>query len=841
MRVARVWRASVLAVTVLVAGQLAPLSLAHADPTLPYAEITSPTGGVVTGTVPVAVDGHTDSVNTPLDGIVSLTLLVDAVATGTPVDCTVQADTYNCTGTISWNAGAATPGVHSLVVEMDANVSGLVDSAPAIMVTVPSPPPPPAATIAQVMPGDVRGLVAFNATGTIDSSSTDTPGTLQLEVNGALVGAAFACTANPCMTSFSYDTTAHDNTVYHFRAVFVTADVAAGVHSSAITFTSDNPLPGVTINRPNSGDEEKGVVTVNATGTIPAGENDAPSSLQLYVVLNGTNTWVDTAACSAATSQCTQDLTWNATGRPAGNYTLHVYFFTQVHSGGTVGTDTVSVHVTSPLPVVTLTAPAAGATVSGVVPVTADGEVDASQVDTAGTMQLFADGAAVGGPVDCPGTTKSCPVSFSWDASALLGPHKLHLKFVTGNGVVVTTADETVNVVIVPPTATVTAPAAGASVSGVVAVAATGVTDSRQSDNPATLQLLIDGAAVGTPTACPAASHTCSLPYSWDTTGLTGAHTVQSKLVTVKGVTALSAVTTVAVVSPAPTAVITSPAAGSTVARGVTVTVSGTVDATQTDAPASMTLTVDGKPLGAAQACTPVPSAPRSCQVGFAWNTVGLTDKHILVATVTTLHGAVGTSVTTTVYVYGGTAVVLPKVHTLRAGRSVTITGRATYLINKAAVPSVPVKILLVFSNGKTRAFTVSTDANGFYKVTFVPTMNTVVEATVVPLAYNGTSHTFTRLSVIPQPTCKAVSKLARNKLGKGVCSLPGMPKGTKLKLQYELKGKWYTLGTGKAPGTKVPFSYRFALPATYHVRLVFAASHSFVATTGPSLKVVVT
>ena len=785
MRVARVWRASVLAVTVLVAGQLAPGSFADAAPhkhqpipSLPYAVITSPSDGdSVTGMVNVMVEGHTDMA--AADTISALTLMVDGGPAGTPVDCSANADPNNCLGTVVWNASVSGPGPHTLVVEMTSSASTPTDSAP-IGVTVPAPAPPTAAINAtSATGGNVRGVVHVSATGTIDSSSTETSMSLQLKVNGTLVGSAISCAgANPCSTTLlSYDTGPDgDNAVEHLRAVFVTSTTT--VTSAPVSVTSDNPTPTVAISAPADGSAQAGDITVTATGTIPTGETDTAANLQLFV--NGV--YKATAACGTDTAVCTRSLTWHATGQAANNYALRVYFFTADHPGSpglNPGFDQINVHVTSPPPTAVITAPLAGATVSGVVPVTADGEVDASQVDTAGTLQLFADGAAVGGAVDCPGSSQSCPVSFSWDASALLGPHKLHLRFTTTNNLVVVTPDETVNVVIVPPTATVSAPAPGATVSGVVPVAAAGVTDARQSDVPSTLQLLIDGAAVGTPTACPAGAHSCALPYSWDTTGLSGAHTVQSRMVTVKGVIALSAVTTVTVVSPAPSVVITSPTAGSTVARGVTVTVSGTVDASQTDAPASMTLMVDGKPLGAAQPCTSVPTSPRSCQVSFAWNTVGLTDKHVLVATLTTLHGAVGTSAATTVYVYGGTAVTLPKVHTLRAGRSVTITGRATYLINKAGVPAVPVKILLVFSNRKTRAFTVTTNAGGFYDVTFVPTMNTVVEATVVPLAYNGTSHTFTRLAVIPQPTCKAVSKLRRNALGKGLCSLPGMPKGT--------------------------------------------------------------
>ena len=306
------------------------------------------------------------------------------------------------------------------------------------------------------------------------------------------------------------------------------------------------------------------------------------------------------------------------------------------------------------------------------------------------------------------------------------------------------------------------------------------------------------------------------------------------------GIVVLSQVTTVTVVSPAPTAVITSPTDGSTVHRAVTITVTGTVDATQTDAPASMKVTVDGKPLGAVQPCTSVPAAPRSCSASFAWTTLGLTGKHVLVATLTTVNGVVGVSAPTAAYVYGGTMVAMPKVPTLRAGKLVTIKGRVTALINKTGAAGVRVKILVVPSNGKRTSFFVTTDASGYYVIPFKPAMNTVLEATVVPPTYYGASHTFTKLAVIPQPSCVLKGKIARNAVGKGVCKLRGMPKGTKLKLQYQVKGKWYTLGTGRAPGTVVPFVYGFKVAGTYHVRLVFAASHVFVATTGPSLKVVV-
>jgi hypothetical protein len=835
MRVTRVWRASVLAVTVLFASQLAPLTAAQAVPPLPYAEITAPTSGPVSGIVPVAVDGHTDGVGTPTDVITTLTLMVDGSASGTPIDCTPNVDQYNCSGTISWDASGAGVGPHLLVVEMASVATGLTDSTPAVMVTVPAAP---SATLTLSPPGDRTGNLDFTAMGTIDTGSTDTPTSLQLLVDGDPVGAPFACTANPCTAPFTFDTTLHDNTTYRFKAVFVTAAVPAGVMSTAITLTTDNPPPSVSILSPSNNADEQGTVIVSARGTVTVGETDTPTKIELFVG-NGT-TAVDSQSCSAG-NVCNATgptaLTWDATGK-SGTFTLHVVFTTADSSD----TASVTVHVTSPAPTAAITSPSAGATVAGVVQVGASGTVDASQTDTASAMQLFVDGAASGDPVACP-ATKSCAVSLPWDASGLLGTHKLHVKFTTATGAFVVTNDISVNVTSAPPSSVVSSPASGSTVSGVVTVVTTGGVSPTQTDSPVSMQLLIDGTAFSAASPCtasPAVPHGCSVPYTWDTTGLFGAHTLQAKFVTHKGVIVLSAVSTVTVSSPAPAVVITSPADSSTVHRDVTITVTGAVDATQTDAPASMKLTLDGKALDAAKPCASAPTAPRTCAASFAWSTLGLTGKHILVATLTTAKGAVGLSKPTAAYVYGGTTVSLPKLKTLRAGRKITITGRVTALINHSAVPGVRVKILIVPSNGKSHSLYVRTDVHGYYKVAYTPAMNTTVEATVAPPAYYGTSHTFTKLAVIPKPTCTVVSKIARNTLDRGICKLPGMPKGTKLKLQYYLKGHWYTLGTGRAPGTVVPFSFAFANPATYLVRLVFAASHVFVATTGPSLKVVV-
>ena len=845
MRVARVWRTSVLAVAALLAGQLAPMSVAHAIVTYPYAAVDSPANNAaVFGTTAIAVEGHTDPLGAGTDDVVSLTLIIDTVpvpgVAGT-IDCTTgQISTTDCAGTFHYDFSTLPAGPHSIVVELASTVSLPADSPPvevtetaigAPTVTIATPHPTSPAT----------GVVSVTATGTVDPNDTDNPGTLQLRVDGTLVGTKFTCPAGKTCgpEALSLDTEPFPDGTHSISVVFLTTGGTKKI-SAPFSLTFSNPLPTVTITSPAAGATVSGSVTVTATGTSTLADNDFITSMKLFV--SGIGTAVDTEMCGAAVTACGESLTWNATGVGDGNRTLKVELFTTKHSGGTIS-DSVAVHVKNPVPGVVITSPTPGMTVSGVVSVAVTGTVDAAQVDSAHTMALFATVGGTTTQVDsttCSGHT--CTGPLDWDASGVTGPATLKVVLTTTNGVV---GSSSVNVTVVsaPPSSAVSAPAAGATVSGVVSVVTGGATSPTQNDAPQTIQLIIDGAAFGAgPLPCTAAAgtHTCSVPYTWDTTGMSGAHTLQTRFVTRLGTVVLSAVTTVTVVSPAPTAVITSPLAGSTVARAVTITVTGAVDPSQTDAPSSMAVTVDGKALGTAQPCTSVPTAPRTCQVSFSWNTVGITDKHVLVATLTTSNGAVGSSAASTVYVYGGTVVALPKVSTLRAGRTVTITGRANYIANKAGVPAVPVKILLVFANGKTRAFTVTTNVNGFYKVTFVPTMNTVVEATVVPLAYNGTSHTFTRLAVIPQPSCTLQGKLHLNAVGKGVCKLAGMPKGTKLKLQYEVKGKWYTLGNGKAPGTVVPFAYGFKVAGTYHVRLVFAASHVFVATIGPSLKVVV-
>ncbi len=145
------------------------------------------------------------------------------------------------------------------------------------------------------------------------------------------------------------------------------------------------------------------------------------------------------------------------------------------------------------------------------------------------------------------------------------------------------------------PTASVTAPAAGSTVSGTVTVSATA------SDNVgvAGVQFLLDGVALGTEDA------TAPYSVSWSTTATAnGSHTLSARARDAAGNQTTSAAVAVTVQSTdttAPTASVTAPAAGSTVSG--TVTVSAT--ASDNVGVAGVQFLLDGVALGTKDATAP--------------------------------------------------------------------------------------------------------------------------------------------------------------------------------------------------------------------------------------------
>src|SRR5207248_2484958 len=184
-------------------------------------------------------------------------------------------------------------------------------------------------------------------------------------------------------------------------------------------------------------------------------------------------------------------------------------------SGNTTTSAAVSVTVNNDTtaPTVSITAPAAGSTVSGSVPVSANASDNVAVVG----VQFKVDGANLGAE------DTASPFSITWNTTAVAnGPHTLSAIARDGAG---NTAASAVSVMVnndlTAPTVSMTAPAAGATVSGsAVTVSATA------SDNVGVVgvQFLVDGASAG--------AEVTAAPYTmaWNSTAVAnGTHTLSAR------------------------------------------------------------------------------------------------------------------------------------------------------------------------------------------------------------------------------------------------------------------------------------------------------------------------
>jgi hypothetical protein len=259
-------------------------------------------------------------------------------------------------------------------------------------------------------------------------------------------------------------------------------------------------------------------------------------------------------------------------------------------AGNLTTSATVIVMIDTTAPTVSMTAPANGATASGVV------TVSATASDNVGVLgvQFLLDGAALG----TEDTT--APYAISWDSTtASSGAHTLSARARDAAGNLTTSATVSVTIDNAAPTVSMTAPANGATVSGMVTVSATA------SDNRGVVgvQFLLDGAALGT--------EDTTAPYSisWNsTTASSGSHTLSARARDAAGNLTTSATVSVMIDTTAPTVSMTAPANGATVSGMVT------VSATASDnvGVVGVQFLLDGVPLGAED---------RTAPYSISWNT----------------------------------------------------------------------------------------------------------------------------------------------------------------------------------------------------------------------------
>jgi hypothetical protein len=230
-------------------------------------------------------------------------------------------------------------------------------------------------------------------------------------------------------------------------------------------------------------------------------------------------------------------------------------------------------------PTVSLTSPAAGATVSGSVALAANASDDkgVSKVD------FLVDGAIVASD-----TSSSGGWTGTWNsATAGDGSHAITARATDTIGQTASDSKTvTVDNVDSPPTVSLTAPADGAAVKGIVGLSASASDDT----GVTTVEFLVDGSVVATDT-----SATGGWTGSWDTSGVgEGPHTVVARATDTKPQSATSGAHQVTVDRTAPGVAISAPVAGATVIGTVAVT----ADATDAGGVASVQFFRDGVSIG---------------------------------------------------------------------------------------------------------------------------------------------------------------------------------------------------------------------------------------------------
>jgi hypothetical protein len=196
-------------------------------------------------------------------------------------------------------------------------------------------------------------------------------------------------------------------------------------------------------------------------------------------------------------------------------------FVTKFRAGaGTVGPGCAA---DTTAPTVTITSAAAGALVSGTVPVTATASDEGGVTE----VRFFVDGTVIG-------TDTTSPYEISWDSTTVAnGNHELTAEAADAAGNVGTTSGGTISVEntseppadTTSPTVTITSPQSGTTVSGTVPVTASASDDVAVSE----VRFLADGTLIGTDTTSP-------YEISWDTTTVAnGSHELTAQAVDAAG------------------------------------------------------------------------------------------------------------------------------------------------------------------------------------------------------------------------------------------------------------------------------------------------------------------
>jgi hypothetical protein len=495
-------------VTMLASGTTAPYSYSWNTRSGPNGNRTLTakaydTGGNV-GTAEVTVTANNDltpptvTLTAPVEGAtLSGTVLLTATASDASgiskvdflVGTTVVGSDTTAPYSFSYNTRSLPNGAKTLTATAYDTLNNMGTSA-AVNVTVDNDFTPPTVTLTAPDEGaTLTGTVVLTAT------ASDTSGISRVDF---FVGYTQVGSATTAPYSFSYNTRSLPNGLKTLTAQAY--DTWNNVRTSAavnVTFSNDLTPPTVTLTAPRQGATVKGNVVFTATASDPAGVSK--------VVFFVDSTQVGTATTAP------YSFGYNTRSLPNGAKSLTAKAYDTLNNVGTSAAVNVTFDNDFTPPTVTLTAPAAWATVKGTVTLSAT-----ATDNVAVTRVEFYDGATL------LGSDTASPYSFSWASRTTTnGTHTLTVKAydamgqsATSSGVPVTVDND-----LTPPTVSISAPTEGATVTGTFTVNATAT------DNLAVTRVeFYDGSTLlGSDSSSPYA-------YSWNTrAGSNGDRTLTAK------------------------------------------------------------------------------------------------------------------------------------------------------------------------------------------------------------------------------------------------------------------------------------------------------------------------
>lgn len=483
------------------------LSITVANNAPPTVGITSPANGAtVEGSVNFAANAADDSRITKVEFF---------------VDGTIKSTDSTSPYEFSLDTAALPNKAYALTAKAYDNGSpALLTTSNPITITVANDVTPPTVSVsAPLNNATVEGSVNVNANANDDRAVT------KVEF---YVGTTLVNTDSTPPYSFNWNTLPLNNGSYTLTAkAYDNASPAHSATSAAVNVIVSNDVtsPVVSITSPlNNATINEGSVNVTAN----ASDDRTVTKVELYV--DGTLKSTDSAPPYI--------FSWDA---KAGDHSLTAKAYDA--AGHVTTSPAISVHVNTPdttAPVVSLTAPTSGAEISG--PAVT---ISANATDNVGvaSVEFMIDG-------ETKASDSTSPYSFSWDSNSLAdGTHTITAK--AYDAARNSTTSSAINVTIkndippktddAPPTVSITAPTASATVVGTANITA----DAADNVGVARVEIYVDGNLSADPDV--------AAPYvfGWDSTGVpNGSHTIYAIAYDAAGNSKTSSTVTVVVDNP---------------------------------------------------------------------------------------------------------------------------------------------------------------------------------------------------------------------------------------------------------------------------------------------------